>query len=229
MLFATWGEVVAQSLQDVWFGFIQTVPLILIAIIIFAIGWVFSSIVFRAINHLFKAIKLDEALVAAGFGDAVKRAGYTLNTGKFFGELVRWFIVVVFLVASLNLLGLTDVNNFLKDVVLSYLPQVIIAVLMLLVAVVVAGTAEKFVVAGAKAAHVAHAQLLGSVTKWSISVFAVLTVLYQLGIAAPIIQTLITGVVFALALAGGLSFGLGGKEAARDMIEKIKGDIAPRD
>lgn len=218
---------VGQSLQDLAYGLIQTLPQIIIAIILFAIGWVFGALVCKAITHLFKAIKLDEALRAAGFENVVKRSGYNLNTGKFIGELVRWFVVVSFLIASLNVVGLSDVNVFLQGVVLAYLPKVIIAVLMLLVAVVVAGAVEKLVIASAKAANIMHAKFLGAVTRWTIWIFAVLTFLYQLDIAAPIIQTIITGAIFAIALASGLAFGLGGKDAARDAIEKMKQDVTP--
>lgn len=225
-MFIEWTSIIGQSLVNIWYGFIGIVPQIIVAVIVFAIGWLIGAIIMRAIVSLFKALKIDEALKAAGLEGVVRRSGYDLNSGKFLGELVKWFIIVVFLVAAFNIVGLNDVNLFLQGVVLSYLPQVIIAVLMLLVSVIVAGAAQKLVIASAKAADVSHANLLGSVTKWAIWVFAILTVLYQLGIAAPIIQTIITGVVFALALALGLSFGLGGRDAARDAIEKVKSDIA---
>ncbi len=77
----------------------------------------------------------------------------TLSSGKFLGVLVEWFFVVVFLVAALEVLGLTAVTAFLRTVVLGYLPQVIVAVLILLVAAVLAGAAEKVVIGSAKAAE----------------------------------------------------------------------------
>jgi hypothetical protein len=123
-------------------------------------------------------------------------------------------------------LGLTQVNVFLQSVVLLYLPQVIVAVLILLVAIVIADTVSRIVVHTAKAAHVKSANFLGAVTRWAIWIFALLTALVQLGIAVGFIQTLFTGVIVALALGFGLAFGLGGQEAASRYIEKLRQEIA---
>ena len=73
------------------------------------------------------SLKIDNALKSAGVGDLVNKAGFSLNSGAFIGGLVKWFFIIVFLVASLDVLGLTQVNQFLQNVVLSYLPQVIVA------------------------------------------------------------------------------------------------------
>jgi hypothetical protein len=152
----------------------------------------------------------------------VERAGFSLDSGAFLGMLVQWFFIVVFLMASLEVLGLTQVNAFLQGVVLSYLPQVIVAALMLLVGAVVAHVARDVVAGAAKAANVAGADMAGSVAKWAIWIFTVLAVLAQLQVATAFVQTLFTGVVVAVSLAVGLAFGLGGQEAAARAIEKMK-------
>lgn len=215
-----WGEVFTQSLQGIWFGIASFVPTLVVAIIIFAIGWILASLVEKLIEGLFKTFKVDAALKSAGLEEVVERSGHKLNSGRFLGSLVKWFVIVVFLIASFDVLGLNQVNLFLKDVVLSYLPQVIVAVLVLMVSVVIADTIKRIVVASARAAHVRSAVLLGSIAKWSIWIFAILTALFHLGIAPALIQTLFMGVVVAFALAAGLAFGLGGKEVAGRMLEK---------
>lgn len=215
-----WGEVFTQSLQGIWFGIASFVPTLIVAIIIFAIGWILASLVEKLIEGLFKTFKVDAALKSAGLEEVVERSGHKLNSGRFLGSLVKWFVIVVFLIASFDVLGLNQVNLFLKDVVLSYLPQVIVAVLVLMVSVVIADTVRRIVIASARAAHVRSAVLLGSIAKWSIWIFAILTALFHLGIAPALIQTLFMGVVVAFALAAGLAFGLGGKEVAGRMLEK---------
>ncbi len=215
-----WGGVFTQSLQGIWFGVASFVPTLIIAVIIFAIGWLLASLIEKLVETLFKSLKVDEALKSAGVDEVVQRAGHKLNSGRFIGSLIKWFIIVVFLIASFDVLGLTQVNSFLKDVVLSYLPQVIVAVLVLMVSVVIAEAVHKIVIASARAAHVKSAALLGHIAKWSIWIFAILTALFHLGIAPSLIQTLFMGVVVAVALATGLAFGLGGKEVAGRMLEK---------
>lgn len=219
MYIQTWGEVFTQSLQNVWLGVADFVPNLIIAIIILAIGWILAILIEKLVEHLFKALKVDSALRSTGLEDVVERAGHKLNSGRFVGALVKWFIIVVFLVASFDVLGLSQVTVFLRQVV-SYLPQVIVAVLILMVAMVVGTTMERIVIASSRATNVRSAEMLGHVTRWAIWIFAILTALFNLGIAPSIIQTVITAVFAGGALAIGLAFGLGGKDYAQKVIEK---------
>ena len=151
-----------------------------------------------------------------------------LNAGMFLGVLCRWFVIVVFLMASFDILGLAQVNEFLRQVV-SYLPQVIVSVLILMVAAVVANAMQKVVVASAKAGHLHVAELGGRVTKWAIWIFAILTALYNLGVAPGMIQTILTAIFAGGALAFGLAFGLGGKETAQKILEKTSHAVLTKD
>ena len=228
MLIQTWSEVLTQSFKDLWLGVIDFVPNLIIALVIFIIGWIIGAVLGRVVDQIIRSLKVDNALRGAGLDDAFGRAGFDLNSGRFLGGLGKWFIIIVFLVASLDVLGLTQVNTFLQEVVLLYLPQVIVAVLILLVAAVIAEVMQRLVIGGAKAANMKSANFLGSVTKWAIWIFAILAALFQLGVAAAFVQTLFTGVVVALALAIGLSFGLGGQDAAGRYIGKLRGDISEK-
>lgn len=225
MQFSTWSDVLSQSLQDIWLGIAGFLPKFITALIIFIVGWVVAAIVKHLISRVVKSVKLDSLLRGAKFEEILAKAGIRLDSGAFIGGLVEWFIIVVFLVASLDVLGLSQVNTFLQQVVLVYLPQVIVAVLILLVAVVIADAMQKLVSSSARAVGISSANFLGSVTKWAIWIFAVLAALLQLGIATQFIQTLFTGIIVALSLGFGLSFGLGGQDAAARYIEKLRGEI----
>ncbi len=223
-----WGDVFARSLQGVWYGVASFVPNLIIAIIIFAIGWVLAALIEKLVETVFKSLKIDAALKSAGLEDVVKRAGHSLNSGLFVGALVKWFVIVVFLIASFDVLHLNQVTSFLRDVV-GYLPQVIIAVLILMVAVVIGNAMQRIVVASARAAHMTHAELLGRVTRWAIWIFAILTALFNLGIAPGLIQTIVMAVFAGAALALGLAFGLGGKEAAQRVLERTLHSITEKE
>ncbi|MBI1998959.1 MAG: hypothetical protein HYS73_01320 [Parcubacteria group bacterium] len=200
-------------------------PNILVAIIIFVVGWIVAVLLGRVVAHAIGALKLDNALKSANVDEILGRAGFRLDSGRFLGELVKWFVIVVFLVATLDVLKLTQVNAFLQNVVLAYLPQVIAAALILLIAAVIAQALRKVVIGAAKAANIEAAGLLGGLAKWAVWIFAILIALSQLGIADFFARTLFTGVVVALAIALGLAFGLGGQEAAARMLEKMRKDL----
>lgn len=226
MFIDTWVLVLNQAFNNLFYGLITYLPYLLGAVVIFVIGWLIGIGLGRVVAQIVDALRVDQALRAAGVDKVVERAGFKLSAGNFLGGLVKWFFVVVFLVASLEVLGLTQVTLFLQTVVLGYLPQVIAAVLILLVAAVIAEAAQRLVAGSAKAAHLASANLLGSVARWSIWVFAILAALAQLQVATAFVQTLFTGIVVAVALAVGLSFGLGGQQAAARYIEKIRDEVA---
>jgi small-conductance mechanosensitive channel len=228
MLLNTWTEVLTQSFQDLWLGFVSFAPNLIVAIVIFIIGWVVGSVLGRVIAQIVRSLKVDNALRGAGFEDVLGRAGFSLDAGRFVGGLVKWFVIIVFLVAALDVLRLTQVNLFLQEVVLLYLPQVIVAVLILLVAAVIAEVVQNIVVGAAKAAHMSSSQFFGKVAKWAIWIFAILAALNQLGVASALVQTLFTGIVVAVSLALGLAFGLGGQDAAARYIEQLRGEISDR-
>ena len=225
MLIQTWADVLTASFQNLWWGLIAFLPNVLVAIIIFVLGWLVGSALGRIVSQVVHSLKIDQALKNTGLDTAVERAGFMLDTGAFLGMLVKWFFVVVFLVAALDVLHLTQVNMFLQTVVLSYLPQVIVAVLILLVGAVLAQLARDVVSGAAKAAGMHGAGFVGSVSKWAIWIFAILAALDQLQVATAFVQTLFTGVVVAIALALGLAFGLGGQDAAARYIEKMRSEI----
>lgn len=222
----TWGEVFSTSLQGLWFGFISFVPNLIVAIIIFIVGWVVGSIVGKALTQVISALKIDKIFASAGADEIMSKAGMKLDVGAFLGGLVKWFIVIVFLMTSLEILQLTQVTDFLREVVLSYLPQVIIAALILIVATVISDAMGKVVSGFAKAGNVRSANMLGTITRYAIWIFAFIIALSELGIAPQFMQILFTGLIGMLALAGGLAFGLGGKEAAGSAIAHIKSEAS---
>jgi hypothetical protein len=228
MLITTWGNVMAASLKGMWLAVASYLPSLIFAIVVFILGWVIAAMIEKFVAKLITLTRVDSILATTGLRELLAKAGVELNSGAFVGALIKWFLVIVFLVASFDILGLSQVNEFLRGVVLSYLPNVIAAVLILLASAIVAEFLKKVVIGSAKAAGVAKSAFLGSVTKWAIWIFAILTALTQLGIAVSIIQTVFIGVVAALALAIGLSFGLGGRDAAARAIEKMRDEVSDR-
>jgi hypothetical protein len=225
----TLSDGLGTSFYSLGGGIVNFLPNLILAILVVIIGWIVGSILGRFVSQLIKSVRLDEALAKAGVADIVKRGGMNLNTGRFIGTLVEWFFIIVFLMAALNIIGLRDVNMFLSETVLTYLPKVIIAVLILLLAAVIADVMQKIVVASARSAEFRSAHMLGAITRWVIWIFGLLAALSHLGIADALIQAVFSGIVIAISLGVGLSFGLGGQEAAARFIEKTRQEFTKRD
>lgn len=227
-IWVTWGDVFNASLQDLWWGFIHFAPKLIIAIIFFIIGWVVGSLVSKALAQVIGALKIDKLLQSIGTEEVLAKAGMKLNVGLFIGEIVKWFIIIVFLIPSLNLVGLDQVSTFLGTDILGYLPRVIVAAFVLIVATVLAEALSKAVITGAKSMNVRSANMLGVISKYAVWTFAFIIALDKLGIAEFYMNILFAGIISMLALAGALAFGLGGKDAAARFIDKMKDDMSHR-
>ena len=218
------GDILATSLLNTWGGVIEFLPRLIIALLVFIIGWIIAVVIGKAVTQIIRSVKVDKALQAAGVEEVLSKGGFKLDSGEFLGSLVKWFFIIVFLLTSADILNLNQVNFFLQQV-LDYLPSVIVAILVLIIASFVSNLMQKLITGSAKVISAPSATFLGGIAKWAVWVFAILVALYHLGIAGVFAQTLFTGFVAMLAIAGGLAFGLGGKDAATKFIEKLRGDI----
>ncbi len=217
-------DVLLSSLETLWFSFVGFLPTLLAALIIFIIGWLIAIALGKLANRVIRVIKLDLLLTKIGFRKALAKAKVKLNSGHFFEELVKWFFIIVFLMTAADILGLYQVTDFLKGI-LFYIPNIVVAVIVLLAAVIVSSFLQKLVRVSVDAAGLQAAGFLSGITKWAVLIFGFVAALLQLGIAVTLIQTLIIGLVAMLALAGGLAFGLGGRDQAAMFLEKLKKDI----
>lgn len=226
-IFTNYRDAFTYSFQSLGNGFVSFVPNFLLAVILFVLGWVIGSVVGRAVEQVINALKVDKALDSAGASKFTHRTGMRISVAGFIGGIVKWFIIAGFLMASLSVLNLTIVNDFILKSVVGYLPNVIKATLILVIATVIADFVGKAVTASAKASSVRSANFLGTLTRYAIWIFAFIIVLGQLGIAAVYMQYLFIGIVAMLSIAGGLAFGLGGKDAAARALENLRSNVKP--
>lgn len=227
MLIQNWTDVLVSSLQNLWIQVFNWLPSLLGAILVFVVGLIVAAGIASLVEKLLSAMKLDALLRKLGLEEYTQRANLELNSGHFIGEIVYWFLILAFLLAASDILGFFALSSFLRDVLL-YIPNLVIAVLIMVASVVVAGLAKHLVKASVMGARLHSAKFLGSAAWWAIVIFGVLASLVQLGIAVSIINTLITGLIAMISLAGGLAFGLGGKEYAAHLMGKLQNELEGR-
>ena len=217
----SWSLGITQSLQGLWAGVFNFLPSLIGALVIIIVGLIVAAAFGTLVEKIFESIKLNKLLNSIGLAPYFERAGLKLNGAMFLGKLTYWFLLIAFLLAASDALGLYAFSNFL-GVVLAYIPNVIIAVLLMLAAVVVANFLRNFIKASVRSAGLHAANFLGTLTWWAIILFGFFAVLSQLNIAREIVNTVITGFIAMLAIAGGLAFGLGGKEYAAHLIGRLR-------
>lgn len=222
----TWADVFTSSLQNVWLGFANFVPNLIVAILIFVLAWVLGSLLGKAVKELFSSIKLDKFLASVGLDEMSQKAGVSFSASGFLGAVVQWFIIIVGLIVALDVVGLRELNGILRSVVTEFLPRVVVASVILIAAAYISRLVSRMISAGAKSVDAGkHSTMFGAIAKYAIWIFAFMLALSQLGIGAALFQTIFTGVVIMLALAGGLAFGLGGRDHASRFLDKISNEI----
>lgn len=226
-IWTDWSLVFTDSLQTLWWSFVQFTPKLLLAIIFFIVGWLLGSLIARAIEQVFRSLKIDGLFSSIGADNFLRKAGMNLNTGYFLGQVVRWFVIIVFLLPSLNLVGLYDVATFLQQDVLGYLPQVIIAAFVLIIAGFVSEALSKAVLATTMAMNLKASHMLATIAKYAVWAFAFIIALGKLGLG-DYMSILFSGIVAMLALGGALAFGLGGKDAAARLIARLGEEVSER-
>jgi len=227
MLIQSWTDVLVGSLQNLWVQVLSWLPSLIGAMVVFVLGLIVAAGLGSLVEKVAGALKLDALLRRLGVEEYTKRANVELNSGHFLGQLVYWFMLLAFLLASSDILGFFALSSYLRDVLL-YLPNLVIAVLIMLASLVVANLAKGLVKASVMTARMHAAKFLGSAAWWVVMVFGGLASLVQLGIAVSIINTVITGLIAMMALAGGLAFGLGGKDYAAQLMQKLQNEMEGR-
>lgn len=220
----TWGEAITLSLMNLWDQVVSFLPSLIGALLVFIAGWIVAVVLGKVVQRILKAIKIDQALDRI-LGDRL--GNIEEHVSAFIGGLVKWFLILVFLIAAANILQLDQVSFFLGNIIM-YIPNIVVAVIILAGVILLGNFVYKIVKGSTKAAGVMSATLLAAISKWAIIIFGVFAALLQLGIADYLVGTIITGIVAMLALAGGLAFGLGGKEEAQLLLRKIREEISEK-
>ena len=226
MLLLDWYAVTVNALFDLWGSFLNFIPELVGALLVFTIGWLISAGFGKLIADILKRLRFNQIFERGNWKSALDKAEIKVDPAGFIGSIVKWVLVIVFLAAAVEILGLDQFAIFLQSV-LAYLPNVIVASLIFAVAVIIADIVEKVMRATVESAQFPHGGVIGAVVKWSIWIFAIIAMLTQLGVATALLQILFTGIVALIVISGGIAFGLGGKDTAamllQDMVRKLRG------
>jgi len=221
MTLQAWLDILFHSLTQLGTSTAAFIPALVGALLTLLVGWIVAAGLGTLVEKIVTLAQVDSLLKKAGVEELVSRAGMRMHAGHFLGRIVYWFVMIGFLIAVSDILGLPQFSQFLTQV-MAYLPSVFAATVIMLATVWVANLVKVFVSASAKGAELAGSELVGAIAWWSIFVFGLFATLLQLQVAETIVSIVVTGLVAMLAIAGGLAFGLGGKAYAEHLIDRFR-------
>ncbi|OGD95327.1 hypothetical protein A3F02_02240 [Candidatus Curtissbacteria bacterium RIFCSPHIGHO2_12_FULL_38_9b] len=198
-------------------NFINFIPSLVGGLFVLVIGLIIAAVVYRVIVATLKAVQLEKYLAKYGI---VKLEGKDIEWSEILAELARWSIIIVFLIPTLQAWRLDAFNLVLNRLIL-YIPNVIVAVILAIVGLVFAKLAYRVAFSASRSLGRDLANTVALVAQWSLIIFIGFLVLHQLGVAQELLRILFAGLVAMVAIAGGLSFGLGGQSTAKSILESV--------
>lgn len=207
-----------DSLTNAMTMLFAAIPRILGFIIVILVGWLIASLIARAVATLLRTVRFNDLAGRAGITRFAQRAEISADPADIVAGIVKWLVRIVVLLVAFDLLGLPAVSEVLSEFLL-WLPNLIVAIAVLLIAGVAANALANIVRGATAETAVANPDTLANVTRIAVWAFAIVVAFNQLGVARTLINTLVTGLVFAVALAAGLAFGLGGRELAARKLD----------
>lgn len=191
-------------------------------LVLLIIGFVVAKVVSNLVGKLLTRIGVDRRMHESDAHRYVERVLPGARVSAPVVQLVFWVIFAFFVVAAISALDVRAVTTFMNDL-LAYLPNVIVALVILVVAAMIAGTVGPATTRSM--GDTSAGRIAGTAVSGLVMVIAMFMILEQLKIAEEIVRIAFAAVMFAFALGLALAFGLGGRDAARRLLDEayVKG------
>jgi hypothetical protein len=216
-----WGNLIVEPVTRMLNRIMAYLPVLLGALIILIVGWIVAKAIKRLVDWLLKTIRFDILADKAGISEILKKGNLEISAREVVSGIVYWLIIIMVLVMTVDALGLPKSSDILENL-FAYVPKVISALLVLIVAMFLASFVSGIVRTAAANANLPKPQILAGISRWAIIIFAVTIALEQLGIAPLLVTATFNIILGGICLALALAFGLGGKDAAAKYLEELK-------
>jgi hypothetical protein len=216
-----WNELIADPVRQMLTKILAYLPILLGALIILIVGWIVAKVIRRLVDLLLKTVRFDTIADKTGISEVLRKGGLKITAREVVSGLVYWLIIIMVLVMTVDALGLPKGSDVLASL-FAYVPKVIAALLVLIVAMFLASFVSGIVLIAAGNAKLPKPELLAGICRWAIIIFAVTIALAQLDIATLLVTTTFNIILGGIVLALALAFGLGGKDAAARYLEELK-------
>jgi hypothetical protein len=218
------GDAFKASLAGALNTFLSAIPRIFGFAVVLIVGWIISSLLARGVEALLHAVRFNDLARRSGLADFVQKMGVREDSSGVIANIVKWFVRLITLVVAFDTLGLPAVSNVL-DQLLLWLPNLIVALVVLVIGGLAANALSRLVRGASAEAGFTNPDVLATVARVAVWGFAIVVAITQLGIATTLINTLVIGIIGAMALAFGLAFGLGGRDRAAQLLDSIGRNI----
>ena len=216
-----WDNLVAEPVRQMLTKILAYLPILLGALVILIVGWIIARVIRGTIDWLLKVVRFDKLADKAGVSEILRKGDLKISAREVVSGIVYWLIIIMVLVMAVDALGLPKASDVLAGL-FAYVPNVIAALLVLVVAMFLASFVSGIVRTAAGNANLPKPEIFASISRWAIIIFAATVSLEQLGIASLLVTATFNIILGGICLALALAFGLGGKDVAAKYLEELK-------
>ena len=213
-------DIFVASLTSFWTQLASFVPQLLAALVLLFLGWLFANLLRSGLAKLLDVLKFDELALKTGIEAFLKQGNIHISLSRLLANLVYWLVILVVIVTVANSLGLHAVAELFNRVVL-YLPNIIVAILVLVFGILIARFINRLVFAYLNNIGVEGALTISTFSEYAVVVFVIFMALEQLQIGTQLLTAAFQIAFGAIGLAFAIAFGLGGRDWAAGIIKKI--------
>jgi len=195
-------------------------PNILIGIVLIVLGLVIAWLLKLFITRAGQVLRIDHFSERSGLVQILHKSGIKDPLSRLLGKLIYWIVLITFIIMGLDAFQVPAVENILSTFLL-YLPNVIVAGVLLFLGYLLGNFLGRAALIASVNAGLAFSGLVGRLVKYTVFIMAVAMALELLGIGKDTVLIAFAIIFGGVVLALSIAFGLGGRDAAKEYIEKM--------
>jgi hypothetical protein len=213
-------DILVTSLTSFWAELAAFVPKMIAALVLLILGWMLAKLARSGVARLLRVLHFDKVTEKSGLEAFLKQADLDVSVTSLLGNLVYWLIILVMIVTVANSLGLHMVADLFNKVVL-YIPNVIVAILVLVFGTILARFINRIIFAWLNNVGFEGSLTVSTFSEYAIMVFVFFIAMEQLQIANELLTAAFIIAFGAVGLAFAIAFGLGAKDRAAQIIDRL--------
>jgi hypothetical protein len=216
-----WDSLIAEPVRQMLTKILAYLPVLLGALIILVVGVIVAKIIRQLVSKLLKIVRFDMMADKTGISEVIRKGDLKISAREVVSGLVYWLIMIMVLVMAVDALGLPKASDILASL-FAYIPKVIAALLVMVVAMFLASFVSGIVRTAAGNAKMPRPEIFAGISRWAIIIFAATIALVELGVAPLLVTTTFNIILGGICLALAIAFGLGGKDAAARYLDELR-------
>lgn len=219
-----WGTETRQVIESFWDRFVEFAPNIIGAILIMLVGAIIGVVLGFVVQKIIETVKLQSLADQSKFTEVLKRAKLKSDISQISGSFVKWLTIFIFVIPAAAVLRIEGVIDFVNGIMV-YVPTVIGVAILVVLGSQIAELLARLTRAAAESMSATMAKVAEMTVRWAIYASIVIAALFALGVPREFTVIMFIGVVSSLAIALGLSLGLGGQTHMNELIKRVRDDL----